>query len=218
MIASIVRDHLQALEISSELTRWFRREREPQVIQVTPERVIVTLHRAGVNCVLMGTHGINGYRSEPRATQDVDVLVTKKNVRKAIRLLEEEFPHLELEDHAAVARFRDPISQKVVIDLLKPVARAIRIVFRHTVRVRDSHRIPDLEMALASKFVAMIAPNRRPDKRMIDLGDFLNVVETQRDVLDLERLRRLGDMVCPHGGARLLRLVADFDAGREVRL
>jgi hypothetical protein len=31
-----VREHLEALQISTELTRWFRREREPAMVGVTP--------------------------------------------------------------------------------------------------------------------------------------------------------------------------------------
>ena len=81
--AGLVRDHMQALHISSEVTSWFRQERQPQVLHVTPERVLATLRRAGVNCVVMGTHAVNTYRDEARATQDVDVLVTKKDVRKS---------------------------------------------------------------------------------------------------------------------------------------
>ncbi len=42
----LVREHLLALEIGSEVTRWFRQEREPQVLHVTPENVIATLHKA----------------------------------------------------------------------------------------------------------------------------------------------------------------------------
>src|SRR5438876_619511 len=178
--AGLVRDHMQALHISSEVTSWFRQERQPQVLHVTPERVLATLRRAGVNCVVMGTHAVNTYRDEARATQDVDVLVTKKDVRRSVRALEEQFPYLEVIDLPPVTRFLDPVSQKVVIDVIKPTSRAMQVVFRHTIPIGKSHRIPTLEMALASKFVAMIAPNRREDKRMIDLGDFINVVMNNR--------------------------------------
>src|SRR5262249_26374213 len=147
--ADIVREHLQALEMSSEATRWFRKERQPQVIKVSVEAVLRALNRLGIRPVLMGTYGINGYRDEPRATQDVDVLVTKREVRKAIRALEEEFPYLEVIDSQPVARFRDPVSQKIVIDVMKPAAEAIKTVFRNTVPIGTTHRIPELEMAIA---------------------------------------------------------------------
>ncbi len=137
-------EHLQALHTSSELTRWFRRVREPGVEKVTPEGIIAALNRAGINPVLMGTHGLVGYRSEPRATQDVDLLVTKKDVRKAVAALEREYPYLEVLDSSAVTRMLDPVSQKVVIDVIKPASQAMRMVFRHAVKIGKTHRIPEL--------------------------------------------------------------------------
>src|SRR5262249_35765363 len=156
---------------------WFRRAREPHVEKVTPEGVIAALHRAGVNPVLLGTHGLVGYRSEARATQDVDVLVTKKDIRRAVRVLEREDPYLEGLDSPVVTPFFDAVSQEVLIDVMKPASQAMQLVFRHTLKVGDTHRIPELEMALVCKFVAMMAPNRRRTKKVIDLGDFMDVVE-----------------------------------------
>ena len=213
----LVTQHLQALRTSSELTQWFRRVREPAMEKVTPEGIIAALNRAGINPVLMGTHGLVGYRSEPRATQDVDLLVTKKDVRKAVAALEEEYPYLEILDSSAVTRMLDPVSQKVVIDVIKPVSQAMRLVFRHAVRIGKTHRIPELEMALACKYLAIISPNRREAKRLVDLGDFVDVVENMRSSLDLDKLKHLADLVQPRGGEAILRMVADIDAGRRVR-
>jgi hypothetical protein len=213
-----VTEHLRALRTSSELTRWFRREREPQVEKVTPEGVIAALNRVGINPVLLGTHGLVGYRSEPRATQDVDLLVTKKDVRKAVATLVREYPYLEMHDTSIVTRMRDPVSQKVVIDVIKPASQAMKLVFRHTVKIGKTHRIPELEMALVCKFVAMVAPNRREAKRLVDFGDFVDVVENQRATLDLGKLEHLADLVRPRGGQAILRLVADINAGRRIRL
>lgn len=215
---SVEQGHLQALHTGSEVTRWYRKEREPQVLKVTPERVIAALHRAGIHFVLMGTHGINGYRDQARATQDVDVLVTKKDTRKAVRLLQQTFPYLEVNENAAVARFLDPVTQKVVIDVMKPASRAMQTVFRYTIPIRGTHRIPDLEMALASKFAAMKAPTRRRDRKMQDLADFGNMVITNRQVLDVPKLQRLGDKVYPRGGQMIFDLIADIDADRPLQI
>lgn len=216
--ADFVHEHLQALHIGSEVTRWFRKEREPQVLKVTPERVLDVLHQVGINCVLMGTHGVNGYRDEARATQDVDVLVTKRDVRKAIRVLEKEFPYLEVIENAAVARFLDPVSQKVVLDVMKPSSQAMQAVFRYTIPIGDTHRIPDLEMALVSKFVALMSPTRRQSKKLVDGGDFMNIVENNRSILNVPKLERLAEKVYPKGGNIILGLIADIDAGRMIKL
>lgn len=214
----LVREHLQALHTSSELTTWFRRVREPQVEKVTPEGIIAALNRAGINPVLMGTHGLVAYRSEPRATQDVDLLVTKKDVRKAVAALEQEYPYLEVLDSSIVTRLLDPVSQKVVIDVIKPASQAMKLVFRHSLKIGRTHRIPELEMVLVCKYLAMVAPNRREAKRQVDLGDFIDVVENRRSSLDLGKLEHLADLVQPRCGQAILRVIADIDAGRRIRL
>jgi hypothetical protein len=216
--AAFAREHLQALHIGSEVTGWFRREREPHVLDVTPENVIAALNKAGVSFVLMGTHGINGYRSEARATQDVDVLVVKKDIRKAVRTLERVFPYLETVENSAVVRFVDPVTQKSVVDVIKPSSEAIREVFRHAVPVGKSHRIPDLEAAVFSKYLALTGPNRKPAKKLLDAADFTDIVVHNRAVIDLDKLLRLGNKVQPHGGTKILKLVEEIDAGRTIRI
>lgn len=210
--------HRQALRISSELTRWFRREREPDMQWVTPEGVIAALHHAKINPVLMGTHGLAGYRSEPRATQDVDVLVTKKDVQKAVRVLEEAYPYLEVYHGSVVVRLVNPATLKPMIDVMKPTSQLMRLVFRHTVRIGKTHRIPQLEMGLVSKFAAMTSPNRRDEKRMVDIGDFIDIVKHNRAALDLEKLEYLAQFGQSGGGKRILRIIADIDAGRRASL
>jgi hypothetical protein len=127
--ADSIRQHLEALHTSSELTLNFRRAHQREAAMVTPEAVIAALHEAGVRCVLMGTHGLGGWRSEPRATQDVDVLVTKKEVRKAVGALAKAFPELTINDTPVVARFIDPATNKAIIDVMKPTQRVYQIVF-----------------------------------------------------------------------------------------
>lgn len=213
-----VRDHIEAMHTSSELTRWFRKGREPEVLKVTPENVIAALNRAGIRPVLMGTYGIGGYRSEARATEDVDVLVRKHEVRKAVRVLEEEFPYLEVVDTPVVARFRNEATMKIVLDVMKPTSQAIQAVFRNTLAVGKTHRIPSLEMAIVSKFLAMRGPKRKQAKKQVDLADFIDIVEHNRAVLDLKKLHHLADRAHPGSGAKMLRLVADIDAGRTIHL
>jgi hypothetical protein len=170
-LKSVVHAHLEALHTSSRLTSHFREHFQPMAIDVKPERVIEILHKAGITCVLMGTHALNTYRDEARATQDVNVLVRKKDISKTIKTLAAAFPELTINDTPVVTRFVDPSTAKVVLDVMKPAQAVFQVIFRHTIPVGDTHRIPDLEMALASKFAAMVSPDRRPDKKMIDGGD-----------------------------------------------
>jgi hypothetical protein len=216
--ASIVRNHLDALHASSWLTSYFRRKHQPMAIKVTPERVIKAVHEAGVKCVLMGTHALNTYRDEARATQDVDILVRKHEVRRTIRALRNAYPKLSLQDTPVVARFLDPTTGKGAIDVMKPTQTVYQIVFRHTVAIGETHRIPDLEMALASKFAAMVSPNRSRGKKLIDTGDFVIVVEHNRNILDVEKLKRLAEKVYRGGSAEIASLIEDIDTGRKIRI
>jgi hypothetical protein len=148
----------------------------------------------------------------------VDVLVSRREVRKAVRALEDAFPYPEVVDLPPVVRFVNLVSQKVVLDVMKPNQAAVHVAFRNTIKVAETHRIPTLEMALASKFVAMLSPTRKYAKKHIDLGDFEDVVQHNRRVLDLERLKRLADKMQPNGGKRILEMVADIDAGRPIQI
>lgn len=184
---------------------------------VTPEDVIETLNRASVGFVLMGTHGIGGWRDEPRATQDVDILVRKRDLRKAMRALGERFPELKLQDLPVVARFIDPATKKSVIDVMKFQQAVFKMVFRNTILVASTYRIPNLEMALVSKFAAMVAPNRSEEKKFIDAGDFISMVKTNKNDLRHARLQKLGEKVYPGGGEEVLKMVDDILAGRPFR-
>jgi hypothetical protein len=209
--------HRNALKTSSFLTLTYRRMYQRGAAMVTPEAVIRSLNRAGVRFVLMGTHGIGGWRDQPRATQDVDVLVAKKDVRKAVRALHASYPALTLRDLPVVARFLDPATNQPVIDVMKPNQDVYRIVFRHTIWVGSSHRIPSLEMALVSKFAAMTSPHRSVDKKLIDAGDFANMARHNRESLDRHKLARLADKVYPDGSVEVLQILEDVLAGRPVR-
>src|SRR5262249_3675232 len=159
------------------------------------EEIIQVLNKAGIKFVLMGTHAMSGWRDEPRATQDVDVLVQKRFHRKAVTALGQTYPDLTVQDLPAVTRFLDPATGKSVIDLMRPMELVHRTVFKNTVPVGDTHWIPNLEMALVCKYAAKISPNRLDDKQYIDAGDFINMVRTNQDDLDTEKLRQLGETV-----------------------
>jgi len=135
-----------------------------------------------------------------------------------VRALRRAYPKLEVLDTPVVTRFIDPATRKAVIDVMKPTQAVYRLVFRYTIPVGDTHRIPDLEMALASKFAAMTSPHRERAKRLVDAGDFVDVIMHNRVNVDLRKLKRLGDQVYPNGGQEILRIVEDIDADRPIQL
>ena len=176
------------------------------------------LKNAGVTFVMMGTHGVGGWRSEPRATQDVDCLIRKQHHRKAVEAVKEAYPALLVEDLPVVTRFKDPVTGKEVIDLMKPAELIYQQAFKFSVPVGTTHRVPDLEMALASKFGAIVSPNRREEKRLVDGGDFVDIIKHNLGAIDMDKLHRLAEMIYEGAGADLLKCVDDIRAGERLDL
>src|SRR5260221_14047486 len=106
---SILDTHRQSLAISTELSVYYT----PNMI--TPLQVIRVLNAAKIRFVLMGAHAMGSWMRKPRATQDVDVLVAARSVRKAVREIQAAFPDLDAEDHEVVTRLRHRNTKEVLI-------------------------------------------------------------------------------------------------------
>jgi hypothetical protein len=214
LAAQSARRHARALGISSELTQIYRRMYKPAAAMITPADVIRVLNRAKVKFILMGAHGIGGWRTEPRSSQDVDVLIRKSDHKKAIGTVRKAYPDLIVEDLPAVTRFLDPLDRRPVIDLMKPEEDLYREAFKNPVRVGRSHFVPNLEIALACKYAAMTSPRRDSEKKYLDAADFVSIVKKQYDKIDANVLFSLGEMVKNGGGAEIQRLVEEARSGR----
>src|SRR5262249_54572699 len=126
------------------------------------------------------------------------------------------FSHLQMQDLPAVTRFLDPLDGKPVIDLMKPEEDFYQEVFKNPVRVGKTHVIPSLEAALASKFAAMVSPQRSAEKKALDEGDFISIVNQNYEVIDLDVLSSLGEMVKPNGSPEIQRFVEQAKAGQRL--
>jgi len=210
--------HAEALRTSCRLTQMFYLRQRPGYTKLTPQEIIPVLNRAGIKFVLMGTHGIEGWMSDARATEDVDFLIQKRYHRKAIRAILDAFPHLQVHDQRVVTRFVDPSVKKVVLDLMRPVEPFYQEVFKNSVPAGFTHQVPDLEMALVSKFAAMISPHRTGKKKARDVGDFMDMVEQHHEIIDQAKLRRLAEKVHRGSGDRIAHFVEEAKAGRMPKV
>jgi hypothetical protein len=210
-----VRDiHAQSLATSSALSELY----VPNLIK--PMDVIRVLNAAKVHFMLLGVHGLSGWTQEPRATNDVDVLVAARGHKKAVRALLAMFPHLQAEDHQVVTRLRDPEAGIVLIDVMKPNQQLYHDALKHTHPVESGgqkYLVPSLEMALAMKFSAMISLTRSDDKKHYDAGDFIRIVKAN-PLIDLEKLHALGQLVYNGGGDELVEKVQQVRAGKKLVL
>lgn len=210
-------DHQAALEASRALGSYFARMYPEAGLMIDPLDVIETLTQAGVRVVLIGAHGIGGWMQQARATRDVDVVVRKTHHKKAVKALSQRFPDLPIDEQVVVTRFLDPASREPVIDVLRPVG-LYKHVFENSVVAAGGHQVPSVEMAIASKFNAMVSRNREEEKQHLDASDFIQMVKRNQSRLTRDRLKMLGETIYQGGGRDLLAMVDDVLAGRRLRI
>jgi hypothetical protein len=206
--------HDQDVWKSAVLSKW------EGVRVISPHEIIRILSEAKVSFVLVGAHGLAGWRKEPRATEDVDLVVAQKHLKKATKVLCAAYPNLAPEDLTVVIRLRDRESGNVEIDLMKPVQQPYREVFHHTYLIRETehpYRIPSLEMALVMKYSAMTSDNRQDADRYQDAHDFILMVQRNPD-FDRDTVTKLGRLLYPAGGEDVLEAVRQVLAGERLKL
>ena len=91
--------HARGMRISVGLTSNFRETHRKGAMDIKPQDVIDVLIAAGVKkWVLMGLHGYVGYLPQPRATQEVDVMIAHSNRKRAVKAVREAWPTLDVEE------------------------------------------------------------------------------------------------------------------------
>ena len=201
-------DHRTALRISSNVTRNIRQLQGRTKVDIQPKEVIKVLNKAKVKFTLVGAHGIAGWLEQPRASQDVDVIVHSGH-KAAVQAIHRAFPELTAVDATVVTRFIDPATKLAVIDLMRPQSDLHEAVRNYSVPVGKSHCVPSLDMALALKFAAIESPNREVNKKRQDKVDFVSMVYAHGDEVAEDILFSLGEMVRSGGGKEILELVKE---------
>ncbi len=208
--------HADAVRKSAWLTQDYRRLHRKQAMSIGPQEVIDVLVTAGVKkWVLMGLHGYVGYLALPRATQDVDVMVSYRERKRAVRAIRDAWPNLIVRELSQVVRFLDPGDPgpdgqpKAVIDLMQPWGKFQETILNQHVLVDQEtrHRIPTLEAALVSKYAAIVSPHRDVEKREYDAGDFRRMVRANHERIRHDVLRQLAEEVWDGAGQDIERFV-----------
>lgn len=205
--------HARAIEVSTRLTSLFRAQVREHCMDITPQEVIDVLVSAKVkNWVLMGLHGYAGYLPEPRATQDVDVMVPKRERKKAVNAVHAAWPTLEVAEYPEVVRFKDPNDldsdgrAKPVIDIMLPLAAFQQTILKEFVFIdpKTRHRLPRVEAALVGKYAPMVSLTRTQERKGYDASDFRRIVKANHEAIDRNKLHGLADEVYPGGGDEIL--------------
>jgi hypothetical protein len=208
--------HAYAVRTSTRLTSDFRRVHRKGAMDITPQDVIDVLNAAGIkDWVLMGLHGYVGYMPDPRATQDVDVMVPYNARPRATKAIAARWPNLIIHELSQVTRFLDPNDinpegkPKPVVDLMHPWSPFQEVILKEHVIVDKAtgHRLPTVEAALASKYAAIVSPFRDREKKDYDAGDFRRLVRANHEQLRIDHLRRLGGLIWEGGADEIERFV-----------
>ena len=189
---------------------------------VSPYELTAILNEGGIKYVLIGGHVLGYLTGTPRATVDVDVIISSAHVAKAVKAIKARYPQLTSEDLVYNVRFSSSRPSRVDPERID-VVRAEnpffqRIVDRHATPIQSRGQrvyVPTVEAAIALKFAAAISPNRGDENRPQDRIDLLAIVRKHRQ-LDLGTLAELGDLVYPGGGVELQNFVRDVQAGKNV--
>jgi hypothetical protein len=208
--------HGYAIRISTRLTSYTKSHQRNAAMDITPQEVVDVLVAADVkNWVLMGLHGYVGYMPNPRATQDVVIMVPYSGRARASKAIAARWPELVVRELSPVTRFLDPTdldtdgNPKPVVDLMHPWSPFQELILEEYVIVdaETGHRLPTLEAALVSKYAAVISPHRDREKREYDAGDFRRLVRANRDRMRRDDLRRIAALVWEGGADEIERFV-----------
>jgi autonomous glycyl radical cofactor GrcA len=189
---------------------------------VSPYEVTAILEEGGIKYVLIGGHVLGYLTGSPRATVDVDVIVSNAHLSKAVKAIKARFPQLTSEDLGYNVRFNSGRSGHVDaerIDLVKAGNLFFqRILERYAAPIQSKGQrvyVPTVEAAIALKFAAAISPNRGDESRPQDRIDLLAIVRKHPN-LNQATLAELGDLVYAGGGVELQTFVRDVQAGKNV--
>jgi hypothetical protein len=119
-----------------------------------------------IDYMLIGAHALGELTCEPRATQDVDIIIHKQDFQKTINLILKTYPNLTNNEN----RIEDKTTKQSVVDILTDEHPIYKTAFS-----ARNGKLPKPEMMLVMKFLSSNSPLRRKDKKIQDKADFFNV-------------------------------------------
>ncbi len=208
--------HASGFRIASNIVHHYRATHRPTSMFITPDELIDTIVEAGVDrWVLMGLYGYVGYLPQPRATQDVDVLIDNDQIDNALAAVLQRWPALVPESGPIVIRLRDPGEiaidgeTKVVIDLMRPTDSLYEAILdqHHIHDPETGHCLPIIEAALAAKYSAIVSPYRLFERKQQDAVDFRSIVKGNPTRINRDLAHHLAELIFPGGGEEILEFI-----------
>jgi len=137
-------------------------------------RMVDALERAELPWCAIGGVAVNHWAKEPMVTRDVDFVVTVDQIERAISVLAAAGFTAERHEWSVNFSSRSQLSlQLSTEDFYRDFPSRAVPADVHGILLR----VASLEDTLAGKIKAWSAPERRPSKRIKDLGDIARLVE-----------------------------------------
>ena len=171
---------------------------------VSPYELTSILNKGNIEYILIEGHVLCYFTGSPKATIDVDVIVSNTHMSRAVRAIKAEFPQYDFEDMVYNVRFCSKKKESSVdserIDVIRsnnPFFQ--KILKKYTVPIISKGQkvnVPAVEAAIALKFAAAISPNRSDEDRPQDRTDLTTIIKKHQNIKQ-EVLSELGDLIYP---------------------
>ncbi len=194
---------------------------ETTALGTSPDPALVArlLNQAGIDFVLIGAHALAVHTKEPRATADVDVVVSDVALAvKALRHIQPRTRILDLGDE--VGRRIATTGGVELVDVLHPTGGVRGQLFQHRQAVTldgEPAFVPTLTAMLALKWLAMFSPSRSALKQLQDKVDFLRIIAVHPKA-NIPAVARLVAKASPMLGAQLVYDMGEYRKTGDVRL
>lgn len=156
---------------------------------------------------------------EPRETQDIDILLTRRDARALAKKLVADEADVSAREHEMVIRIHQgaPARIDLIFCDVHPLPRAVLDDpgVARTIPRFGRAKTPSVEALIALKYHAACSPTRGRVKKLQDLHDmFAYLAGAKR--LDEVRLAGYLGRISPSAGADFAKLRADFEGGRPI--
>ncbi len=165
-----------------------------------------------------------GYHGRPRATVDVDFLVSKRHIARVARALEAR--GYVVTRHEGMMRVYAPGAtpgrDEAIADLVaweaNPTLRAAARASEPAEVLGHPVQIVQRGALVALKFHAAVSPARRIEDRYIDVGDIGRVMRAGFDDDDRALALRIAETMYPGAPEQLAQLLDDLRHNRPVKI
>jgi hypothetical protein len=175
---------------------------------ISPIDVLRLFHKRKIDSVLIGSYGLVEWLGMPRPSAELDLVVTPRQRKRAVKLLHQTYPHLRLADQEWGALFQDLVNHRVKIKLVPPTSFLATIFSQTRKRAVDGVPclIPNVEMAVLLAFAAVLNPQKPLHEKEQEQADFVALVKANKKLAE-PKLKKLCEALSPGLGEPLLKLV-----------